>query len=102
MGKSHLPTHKEVVETIFENKKIKISLPKEPSQFSDVTKFINSPEFENTVADVLAELYESFYTHAKKGKEIKEETAEFTFRNNIDLILKSLQKRAKESKFFKE
>ena len=99
---NHLPTHKEVVESIFESKKIKVSLPKEPSQFTDVTKFINSPGFDDVVADVLAELYESFYEQAKKGKEIKEETAEFTFRNNIDLILKSLQKRAKDSKFFKE
>jgi len=101
--KSHLPTHKEVIESIFEsNRKISISFPEKSGDFTDVAKFLNSSEFDDVVEHVLSVMKEALQKSIEKeNKRVKPEQFHRVFVSKLPTILKTLATRAKASKYLK-
>lgn len=97
----YIPSHKEVIQSVFESKKIRVSLPKQPAEFADITKFLNSPAFEEVTSDVLATIAEGLYANMKESKgDVKQDHLESMFKANLELIMRTLMKRAGSSDFF--
>ncbi len=103
MKNKHLPSHKEVLDSIFEARKISISFPEKSADFSDVAKFLNSPEFDNVVEHVLSVLKEGIQKSIEKeNKRLNPKNFHRVFVTKLPTILKTLMTRAKTSKYLKE
>lgn len=99
----YLPSHKEVVQSIFESPKISITFPEKSADFSDMAKFLNSPEFDDVVEHVLSVLKEGMQKSIEKeSKRVNPKNFHLVFVKKLPIILKTLAERAKTSKYLKE
>lgn len=102
MQKKYLPSHKEVLDSVFENRQIKITFPEKSAEFADIAKFLNSSEFEDVVEHVLSVIKEGLQKSIEKqNKRVNPENFHKTFVAKLPIILKTLSTRAKTSKYLK-
>jgi len=102
MKNKHLPSHKEVLDSVFESRQVKIIFPEKSAEFTDVAKFLNSQEFDDVVEHVLSVIKEGLQKSIEKqSKRVNPENFHKAFVAKLPIILKTLSTRAKTSKYLK-